>query len=195
MSSGRPAGGKSQNLKKRTESKEKNYREVVYTRVGKVKKPTKTFHQRLQYDFLQYIRIIFKWACDNHEISRPHLELILCMYPVGIFRKDDFRMYARTIDMQPDRLFNKLIDDGWLKLWRPAKRNQAALYSLTTRGKILCGKVHKMCLGESKIPESKYVNTLGSSEKNIDKYYMEVIKQMNKRNPSEAKDVQEEENE
>lgn len=179
----------STNLQKRTKSKEKNFSEVIFKRTGVIKKPTKTFHQTLSYDFLQYIRIIFKWACSNYEITRPNLELILGLYPLGVFKKSDFEIFSRTIDMSSKRVFNKLIDDGWIKVWRPYKRGQAALYCLTTKGKIMCGKIHKICVGESQIPEYKYGNSLMTSGKAVDKYYVEAIKRMNQRKIEDAKDV------
>jgi len=180
-------------LQNRTKNKAKEFNEVIFKRVGRVKKPTKTFHQNLSYDFLQYIRIIFKWACSNYEISRPHLELLLGIYPLGVFKKAEFEIFCRTIDMNSKRLFTTMVEDGWIKLWRPYKRGQSALYCLTTKGKVMCGKIHKMCLGESKIPEYKYGNALMTSGKAVDKFYMEAIKKMNQRKIEDAKDVVDEE--
>jgi hypothetical protein len=167
-------------VNKRRLSKKDNFSEVIYTRVGDVQLPPETFHQRVQYDFLQYIRIAFNWACTSHDISRPYLELLLYIYPIGLFKRTDIEIFTRTLDMKYARVFNKLVEDGWVVLWRAKKGRQSALYTLSTKGKILCGKLHKICTGESQIPETSH-NALVSSSKTVDKYYMNVIKQMNKK--------------
>lgn len=178
-------------LHKRRTARIDGYEEVIYERVGDVQLPSKTFHQKLQYDFLQYVRIAFKWACETHSISRPHLELLLYIYPIGLFKRTDIEVFTKTIDMKYTRVFRTLEDDGWITLWRQKKGKQAALYTLSTKARILCGKLHKICTGESEIPESKY-NPLVNSEKVIDKYYLNVIKKMNTRDMSKAQNVEKE---
>lgn len=180
-----------QALDKRRNSKNAGYEEVIYKRVQDVKTPSKTFHQKIGYDFLQYIRIVFKWACESNNISRPNLELLLYLYPIGLFKKSDFEIFVKTLDMVHSRPFRQLQNDGWITLWRPKKHKDAALYTLSTKGKILCGKMHKICTGETSIPETKH-NPIVTSTKNVDKYYLEIIKKMNQRNYKDAVDVEKE---
>lgn len=169
---------------KRRLSRKDNFSEVIYTRVGDVQLPPETFHQKVQYDFLQYIRVVFNWACTTHEISRPHLELILYIYPIGLFKRTDIEIFTKTLDMKYARVFKKLEADGWVTMWRGKKGKQSALYTLSTKGKVLCGKMHKICTGESEIPDSHY-NPFVDSNKHIDKYYLNIIRKMNERKKKE----------
>lgn len=92
-------------------------------------------------------------------------------------------MFSRTLDMNFARAFKLMQEDGWVTIWRQKKGRQAALYCLSNKGKILCGKIHKMCTGESEIPDTAY-NKMTTSEKQIDKYYLNVIREMkNKKSP------------
>lgn len=142
--------------------------------------PKDNIDSGVRYDFLQYIRVIFKWACAHYEITRPHLELMLGLYPIGMFTKNKFSILCRNIDMNPSRLMNNLIDIGLIEIWRPGTKKQAGLYRLSSKSKEMCDKVHRICVGEIQIPKS---NVLSKSSRSIDKRYMDVIKTMNKKNP------------
>jgi predicted transcriptional regulator len=157
------------------------FEDVVYVRRGSTRTKPDIFTKRESYSFLQYIRVIFHWAKKNTGLPRPHIELLLYLQPLGIFKKKDFSFFCRLVQVYQIKLFTKLVEQGWIEEWRPTKKHkgQAALYKLTSKADHLCTRIHKMCIGEEKIPESKS-NALATSDKPIDRYYMNVIKQMNK---------------
>lgn len=157
------------------------FKDVVFVRRGSTRRKPDIFTKRETYSFLQYLRIVMHWAKRNSDLTRPQIELLLYLQPLGIFHKGDFAFFCRVIQIYQHKLFKKFLAEGWLKEWRAAKpsKNQTALYCLTQKAETLCTRIHKMLIGEEPIPEGTN-NAITRSEKPIDKYYMDIIKKMNK---------------
>lgn len=162
--------------------------QVVMVSNAKHRKKPQRYQQTVEYDFLQYIRIVKKWALENHNITTKELDMLLYLNPAGIFTQKDFYFFHKTIGMYGNKAFERLMAEGWISVWRERKNQQKALYTLTTKAKLLCNRMHKMCLGEEDIPVSR-ANKMLTSDKVINKYYLEVIKKMKK---SDNKKVPEE---
>lgn len=153
---------------------------IVKTKTRK-KKPKPRHRSSRDYDFLQYIRPVFKWATENSGLTRPQVELILYLYPKGVFTKKDFYDYHKILGMYQIKTFQMMVKDGFIVTWRPKKRGQKALYSLTNKAKQMCDKMHKFLTGEKEIPINSRNNVLAQDGRpRIDNYYMTVIKKMNK---------------
>lgn len=148
------------------------------------KKPYPRYRSRVEYDFLKYVRLVFKWAQENYELSRPRLELMLFLYGTGAFSKKQFNDYHKTVGMYADKTLGDLMDEGWITQWRPANKSKKihALYTLTQKAKIMCNKMHKYSCGAEEIPLSRDKNILvqNKDEKRINGYYLDAIKKMNK---------------
>ena len=159
------------------------FKDVVFVRRGSTRSKPDIFTKRESFSFLQYLRIVMHWAKRNSGLTRPHIELLLYLHPLGIFTKNDFAFFCRVIQVYQIKLFKTFLAEGWIKEWRSAKPNkkQSALYCLTPKGETLCTRIHKMCLGEEPIPEGES-NNISQSSRPIDKYYMDIIKKMNKKN-------------
>lgn len=154
----------------------------IYIRnTTKNKKPKPRHTTTREYDFLQYIRPVFKWATENTGLKRAHLELILYLYPKGVFSKNDFYNFHKLIGIYQGKTFNMFLKEGYMVLWRPKKGREKALYSLTNKSKQLCDKMHKFLTGDKQIPTSAQSNILAKEGgARINGYYMDTIKQMNK---------------
>lgn len=147
----------------------------------KKKIPPTRYKNRTAYDFLQYIRVVFKWATENYDLSRPEIELLLYLYPKNGFTKKQFTNYQRLISIYQIKSFRKLTDEGWIRMFRPRKGKETALYVLTDKSKRLCSRMHRFCTGEAEIPTSPRSNALArEGGKRINNYYLDAIKQMNK---------------
>ena len=148
-----------------------------------VKTPYPRYRSRVEYDFLKYVRLVFKWAQENYGLSRPQLELLLFLYGTGAFSKKQFNDYHKTVGMYADKTLTDFIDEGWIVLWRPANKNKKIhrLYTLTQKGKIMCNKMHRFSCGKDEIPMTKAINVLveKKEEKRINSYYLDAIKRMN----------------
>jgi len=156
--------------------------EVIIRSTGRKKKLPKTYQGEVAYDFLANYRIIFKWATVTHNLRKSDLELMLYLLPVKLFKKSDFSIFHQILGIYHGITFKRLMDEGWLTVWRPRKGNESALYTLSPKAKRLCSEIHRMCVGELKIPENIKSNKLADSkEKVIHKFYMNAIKNMNKK--------------
>ena len=156
----------------------------------KKKSPPVRYRTTREYDFLQYIRLVMKWATVNNDLLRGEVELLLYLYPMGTFSKKTFNEFHKTYGMYQMKTFSKMINEGWIVLWRPRKNNETALYALTNKAKTMCSKMHKFCTGELEIPEST-VNALRKNDKSkprIYDYYMDAIIKMNKNRRKENRD-------
>lgn len=162
-------------------------REVIYVKNGnKRKSPVKMYKSQTPYVFLQYIRMVQRWASYSSGLEPRYVDLLLYLYPIGVFDQFQFNHMCRTVEIFSKRVLKVLIKKGFIKLWREEKKKtehndrQHALYCLTHKGALLCSRMHDMCLLEEEIPVTKR-NPMTSSKKAIDKYYLRVIKGMNER--------------
>lgn len=145
------------------------------------KKPKPRHRSTRDYDFLQYVRPVFKWATENSELTRPQVELMLYLYPKGVFTKKDFYDFHKILGMYQIKTFQLFVKKGFMTTWRPKKKGQKALYTLTNKAKQICDKMHKFLTGEKEIPVNSRNNVLAREEGvRINGYYMDVIKKMNK---------------
>lgn len=166
--------------KKARERKKKRTIKVV----SKTRRKPKPQHTSVRdYDFLQYIRIVMRWALDNNEtLTKGKLEMLLYLYPKGAFSFTQFYKFHKTISLYQRKTLDELIKDGWVYLWRPKSGSEVALYALTNKAKTLCDKMHKYCVGDEELPIEPENNTIfKSGGKRINNYFGDMIIDMNKR--------------
>ncbi len=145
-------------------------------------KPKPRYRSNRDYDFLQYIRIVMKWAVENSGLRKSEVELLLYLYPKGVFTKYDFARIHRTMGIYQIKTLKRMRKEGWINLWRRSSKGIPSLYCLTQKGKTLCNKMHKYCTGDLKITTNPTYNKLARKDDSprIYNYYMHVIKEMNK---------------
>lgn len=145
------------------------------------KKPLPRYRSRVDYDFLKYIRVVFKWATDNHDLTRPEVEFLLYLYGCGAFSSTQFNEYHKLLGLYATKTKKGFEKRGWIKVWRNRTSNHHKLYTLTEKGKSLCNKIHKYCAGIEEIPTTARSNKMiGEDKPRINGYYLDMIKQMNK---------------
>lgn len=158
----------------------KSKRPNIYNHTKTLKKPKPRFKSTKEYDFLTYIRVVFRWATENHDLQRGEIELLLYLYPKGTFIKNDFYNYHKVWKIFQVKTWSKFVKDGWVKVWRVGKKGELPLYCLTHKANILCSKMHKFCVGDLNVPTHPRSNNLAKSEMTIDYHFMRYIKEMNK---------------
>ena len=158
----------------------------VYNATGtknKKPKPKPVHVAYVEYDFLQNVYVLFKWVRTNHPtLKGRRFFYLLYLYPRGLFTRQDFINKYKPYGMQPAKVFDELIRDGWVKEWRGKTDEYNALYDLTHSAKKLLGKLHKVCTGEDSISDDVRYNRLALKDppQRIDSYYMYAIKRMNR---------------
>jgi hypothetical protein len=146
------------------------------------KKPKPRYRSRVEYDFLKYIRIIFKWATDNYpELNRPKIEFLLYLYSLGAFSRKQFDDFHKTVGLYSVKTLKGFEEGGWITTWRTKKGKSHALYVLTHKAKLMCNKMHKFAAGTEEIPMNELSNAMmKEGTPRINRYYLEIIKKMNK---------------
>lgn len=167
-----------QHAKKRAEIKE-GYGNTLKINT---KTPLPRYRSRIEYDFLKYIRVVFKWVADNYpELNRPEVELLLYLYGIGAFSKKQFNDYHKLLGLYSIKTLKKFEKDGWIRVWRVRKGREHALYTLTQKAKIMCNKMHRYAAGVEEIPLNPVSNKMDRVDApRINNYYLDMIKKMNK---------------
>lgn len=147
----------------------------------KKKKPLPRYRSRIDYDFLKYIRLVFKWAIENNELNRPQLEFLLYLYGIGAFSRKQFDDYHKLIGLYSVKTLQWFMDEGWVTIWRTKSKESHMLYVVTQKGKMLCNLMHKYAAGIEEIPVTKSLNKMAGDEASrMNTYYINMIKRMNK---------------
>lgn len=147
----------------------------------KTKKPKPRYSSKIEYDFLKYIRVVFRWAVENNPtLNRSKIELLLYLYCLGAFSKKQFSDYHKIMGIYQEKTLDYFIDNHWVVLWRVRKGRQHALYTLTKKAKFMCSRMHKMACGVEEIPTTTANNMNRKDAPRINGYYLDIIKKMNK---------------
>ena len=104
--------------------------------------------------------------------------MLLFLYSEDIFSKKKFVTYASLLRWERRR-FQRLVDEGWLELFRKRNKQIKSLYSISFKTKRLCDSIYKKLSGEE-IPTSLGSNPMFA--KNVsytDKVYRNMIVEMN----------------
>lgn len=170
-------------LERKKEARKKRAEKKVKVVSKTRKKPKAQYTSVRDYDFLQYIRIVMRWALDNNDtLTKGKLEMLLYLYPKGAFTFSEFYKFHKTVSLYQRKTLDELLKDGWIYIWRPKSGSKVALYALSNRAKTLCDKMHKYCVGDEELPTTTKENKLfDKGGKRINNYFADMIVDMNKR--------------
>ena len=130
-------------------------------------------------DYLKYWRVIRYFIKAKYKINTGELDVLLFLYSEKYFSKDKFNEFDELISWDVN-IFNKLLRDGWVTVFRKRQGKKKALYEVSYKGRRMLGSMYKKLSGEE-IPESPSVNPMFL--KNVsytDKVYRNMIIEMNK---------------
>ncbi len=150
---------------------------------GKRKKFKKQPRTR-DYNFLKYYRVVRYYIKKKYNITLMELDMILYLYDMPFFRKEDFNYYGNTMSWDKKR-FYEMIKKGLIKEWRPGKEQyaKAKMFELSHKAKSICSLTYKKLLQEESISEKAVSNPIFKKESYMDKVYKNVIEKMNSSRP------------
>lgn len=150
---------------------------------GKRKKFKKQPRTR-DYNFLKYYRVVRYYIKKKYEITLMELDMILYLYDMPFFRKEDFNYYGNTMSWDKKR-FYEMIKKGLIKEWRPGKEQyaKAKMFELSHKAKSICSLTYKKLLQDETISENAVSNPIFKKETYMDKVYKNVIEKMNRSKP------------
>lgn len=148
----------------------------------KNKKTIKRGQRIVEYNYLKYWRVVSYWARRKYDITSTELDMLLYLYDLPYFKREDFNYYGKTMSWDKHR-FIAMKRKNLVRLWRKGGDggSLANLYELTAKGKSICYTVYQKLSGEKTISESREYNPIAKKETFSDKMYLDVIKKMNSR--------------
>lgn len=132
-------------------------------------------------NFLKYYRVVRYYIKRKYEISAMELDMLLYLYDMPYFRKEDFNYYGNTMSWDKKRFF-EMVNKGLIKEWRPGgeKYGRAKLWELSHKAKTICMLTYKKILSEEPISEEPRSNPIFKKSNYTDKIYKKVIEKMNR---------------
>jgi hypothetical protein len=132
-------------------------------------------------NLFKHYRIVRKWACRNNNLNDADLELLVYLDCIELFSKKDFVAGSYSYSWN-NRRWNKLIQDGWITVWRPRNRTTQKynIYKVSFKCKQLIVRMYKIMLGEEDIPISTRRNKIMKGQTYTDRVLMTSIDNVNK---------------
>lgn len=142
-----------------------------------------TYQSTMPYIFLQHIGAIHKWARETYDLSSGEVDLMLYLYPIGIWNSREQYMLFEAFGSAPDQgnqLSYRLRKKGhiipWDKSPNVAGMSKVTKYwTLSRQMEQMCSRMHSMCLMQQEIPET-HNNKLIKK----DKYWKPTFEAINK---------------
>ena len=109
-------------------------------------------------DYLKYWRVIRYYIMAKHNISVSNLDLILFLFSEDYFKRAKFTEYSEIMRWDKER-FPRLIEEGWIEIFRKGTRNKAQIYKLTDKSRRIVLDIYRKLNGEE-IPMTPENNPL-----------------------------------
>lgn len=136
----------------------------------------RTFTRNIPPDnYMKYYRVVKYWARDKYGLSTAEIEMLFFLYAEGLFKRTDFTEYAQLCSWDIKR-FNRLLRDGWIRVFRSAQKGECALYEIAFKGKHMVKAMYKILNGGS---ISENTKMFGGNDIFSDKIYRNYIKKIN----------------
>ena len=98
-------------------------------------------------DYLKYWRVIRYYMMAKHNISMPDLELTIFLFSEDYFKRAKFSEYSEIMRWEKNR-FQRLIEEGWIEVFRKRTSKTAQLYKLTDKARRIVLDIYRKLDGE-----------------------------------------------
>ena len=144
------------------------------------RKTIRTQPRERKHNFLKYLRIVSYYIKRKYNLSSAELDMLLYLYDVPYFRKDEFSYYESSMSWDKRRFYS-MIKKGLIKEFRSGgeKYAKSRLYELTHLGKNICSIMYKKLTKEELISENPRSNPIFKKQTYSDKVYKTIIEKMN----------------
>jgi DNA-binding PadR family transcriptional regulator len=95
-----------------------------------------------EHDYLKYWRVIRYWTLRKYNLKSQDLDMLLFLYSEGYFDNERFEEYNNVLSWDIDR-FRRLLENGWIHVWREKTYNSRALYEITEKGRRAVNAMYK----------------------------------------------------
>jgi hypothetical protein len=131
-------------------AKLENKKKVKERKVNRTIKKTLTYrYQRTmpEHDYMKYWRVIRFWAMTKYGVRHVDLDMLFFLYSEPYFNKTQFEEFNEIFSWDKGR-FSRLIDLGWIHVWRKESSRGVNLYELTRKARLMVADVYNKLNGE-----------------------------------------------
>lgn len=125
--------------------------------ITKERKRVKYQRYKVDRDYLKWYRVVRRYTEIKYGLSQADLELLMYLYSEDFFNYYKFVEYCNMLGWDKTR-FSRLVEGGYIHLWRDKKGSQHRLYELTRQGRHIITRMYKMLNMEEPIPETPQKN-------------------------------------
>lgn len=111
-----------------------------------------------EHDYLKYWRVIRYWTLRKYGLKSQDLDMLLFLYSEGYFDNERFEEYNNVLSWDINR-FRRLLDQGWIHVWREKTHNSRALYEITEKGRRAVNTMYKK-LNREEISTDRHTNPM-----------------------------------
>jgi len=130
-------------------------------------------------NYLKYFRVIRRFIQAKYSINLPDLEILLYLYSEEYFSEKVFVDWGQIMSWEKNRM-QRMIDEGWIQVFRAKTKRRKAMYSLTLKAKKMVSTFYKTIEGETITENPNYNPLFKKDAKFSDKVYKPLIRKMNK---------------
>lgn len=141
----------------------------------------KRYERRMpEHDYLKYWRVMRYWMRRKYDLKTGDLDMLLFLYSEMYFDRDRFEEYNNVIGWDTKR-FNRMIDEGWIHVWREKTSRARALYEVTTKARVATSELYRKLNRDELISEVPHNNEMFKKKTATyaDKVYRNYIRKMN----------------
>ena len=128
-------------------------------------------------DYLKYWRVVRFYHTKKYKLRIDELELLLFLYSEQYFTKDKLKEFNSICSWDKKRI-DKLLQEGWIQIFRPNTNRVKRLYKLSVRAKQMVTRLYKILEGEE-IPTGPNNQLFKKKVSYADYMYKNMIVKMN----------------
>ena len=105
---------------------------------------------------LMYFGVIKRFMREKHDISEIDLEMLLFLYGIGTFKREDFDVFRQSLPFN-SRRFNTLLDKGFIvviKTRNPLIKKSRTVYDLSNKAEQICHYIYRQMFGNISMTEA-----------------------------------------
>lgn len=104
-------------------------------------------------DYLKLFRIVRFWACDTYKMTLLEFEFCLFLYSEGLFKRERFRLFERSLSFSKSRL-EEFLEKGIILKYGSGggKTGRAILFKLSPKYSNMCTDVYNLLNGDKELP-------------------------------------------
>ena len=130
-------------------------------------------------DYLKYLKLARHYVKVKYKLKLIDLEMLLYLYSEGYFSRQVFREYKQVMVWEKNKI-ERLIDEGWILIFRKKTKGRKALYHLSHKAKHMVANFYNIIEGGMISTHRNHNPMFHSDATYTDKVFRNAIKKRNK---------------